>query len=239
MNATVGRRMPRPASAIATGTMRTTVRLSAAYRTTCQVMCGIARVSASAPKPIQVTAATRPPASSVNSVTTEPRAPETRPKAMPPTNAAMKPLPPEQQRDRVGEQGDRQRDDLPPLAADPAAAVGDAEQQAAEDAGGQAGGQAPADLLGRVADDRPGHAGLELGVGDVERDEEEGHGEAVVEPALHVERLAHAGRHRRRRRRPSGRAPRRSRPASSRAGRRTRAPCRGRRARRPRPRRPS
>ena len=30
MNATVGRLMPRPASAIATGTMRTTVRLSAA-----------------------------------------------------------------------------------------------------------------------------------------------------------------------------------------------------------------
>ena len=79
---------------MATGTIRTTVRLSAAYRTTCQVTCGIASVSASAPNPIQVTAATSPPASSVNSVTTEPRAPEARPNAMPPTKAAMKPLPP-------------------------------------------------------------------------------------------------------------------------------------------------
>ena len=58
-------------------------------------------------------------------------------------------------------------------------------------------GQPPADLLGGVAHHRPGHAGLEFGVGDVEGDEEEGHGEAVVEPALHIERLTYAGRNRR------------------------------------------
>ena len=47
-----------------------------------------------APKPIQVTAASTPPASSVNSVDAEPCSPAKRPNAMPPTKAAMKPLPP-------------------------------------------------------------------------------------------------------------------------------------------------
>ena len=94
MKAIVGRCTPLPSSAIATGTMRTSVRLSTAYRMTCQVTWGMTSPSARAPNPIQVTAASRPPVSSVKSVTAEPGTPEAMPKTMPPTKAAMKPLPP-------------------------------------------------------------------------------------------------------------------------------------------------
>ena len=94
MKAMVGARAPLPARAIATGAMRTIVRLSAAYATTCQVTCGSSLPSASAPKPIQTTAASNPPTSSLSLVTRSPCRRESRPNAIPPTKAAMKPLPP-------------------------------------------------------------------------------------------------------------------------------------------------
>ena len=94
MKATVGSPTCRPASARATGSIRTTVRLSTAYTTTCQVISGSASVIATAPKITQVAAARRSPALSVNTPTSVRGDPTMRPKVRPPTNAAMKPLPP-------------------------------------------------------------------------------------------------------------------------------------------------
>ena len=143
MKATVGARAPLPSRAIATGTMRTSVRLSAAYSTTCQVRWGMAQAIPAAPKPIQVTAASTPPASSVNRVDSEPCFPAKRPNAMPPTKAAMKTLPPSFRAMAIGQKRARQREDLPPLAPDPAAPAGDPQEQAAQHAGDHAGQRVP------------------------------------------------------------------------------------------------
>ncbi len=64
-NATVGHPAPVRARATATGIIRTTVRLSTAYAMTCQVISAHTWRTATAPKPIQVTAASRFPVSSV------------------------------------------------------------------------------------------------------------------------------------------------------------------------------
>nr|WP_181255984.1 hypothetical protein [Nesterenkonia sandarakina] len=48
-----------------------------------------------------------------------------------------------------------------------------------------------------MANDRPDESGLQFSVRDLERDEEERHREAVIEPALHIQRLPHPDRHRR------------------------------------------
>ena len=65
----------------------------------------------------------------------------------------------------------------------------------AEKTGGDACCQPPAELVGGVVDHGPGDPRRQLGVGEVESNEEEGDGKAVVEAALHIECLAHAGGH--------------------------------------------
>jgi hypothetical protein len=99
------------------------------------------------------------------------------------------------QGDQVGQQRPHKGQDLPPLPFQPPAIIGHAEQQAHERADPEAGGQAPADLLGHVAHNGSGEVARQLGQREVDRDQEERHAEAVVEPAFDVQRLAHSGRH--------------------------------------------
>ena len=92
---TVGARERVPSSAIATGTIRTTVRLSSAYTPSCHVARSISGFMNSAPKKTNVTALSSVPRSCAGSgsavLVCRPLA---APKTSPATNAAMKPLPP-------------------------------------------------------------------------------------------------------------------------------------------------
>ena len=197
MNATVGRFTPWPMKAIATGIMRTRVRLRAAYTSTCQVMCGRASVSASAPNPIQVTAARNPPVSSVSRVMFEPLAPREAPEGDTSDESCDERAATERYGECVGQERRDQRQYLPPIVTDPSTPIRHTEQKPTDDAGTDAGGESPADLHNHVAENRRGDAGVKVGIGHVERDKEERHGESIVEAALHVERLAHAWGHRR------------------------------------------
>ncbi len=89
-----GRPRTRPSIARTTGTMRTTVRLRSAYRTMEAERSSSTGTSMTAPKRTNVTAPSKPPASSRKSVTSPPTSRRRPPKTAPPTKAAMNPLPP-------------------------------------------------------------------------------------------------------------------------------------------------
>ena len=74
--------------------MRTSVRLRAAYSTTCQVTCGMAQAEAGGAEADPGDGREQAARLLGEEGRPEPCCPEKRPKAMPPTKAAMKPLPP-------------------------------------------------------------------------------------------------------------------------------------------------
>src|SRR6202012_5574963 len=92
-NAVVGQPSLVPSRASATGTIRTTVRLSTAYTTSCQVRCSNIGTTAIAPTPSHTSSDTSAPVSSTNGTSGWPRRFAVLANASPPVNAAMKPLP--------------------------------------------------------------------------------------------------------------------------------------------------
>ena len=92
-NRTVFRSRPAPIEASATGSMRTTVRLSTAYTSDRGAMRSSMMGTAMAPKASHTSRDTRPPICSTNTSSAGPRRPATAPNASPPQNAATNPLP--------------------------------------------------------------------------------------------------------------------------------------------------
>src|ERR1700760_4558477 len=145
-NPTVWRWAPLPTSAMATGSMRTTVRLSTAYSATRQVTCSSAGPRRTAPNARKVTPPSRPPISSSSRAPAHPaEQPAGHERGDDPGAAERRGHP-------VGQRGARHRDDLEPRAGDQIPA--DPER---DHAGGRQPGRGPtqkpvADLLGHDAE---------------------------------------------------------------------------------------
>ena len=134
-------------------------------------------------------AASTPPASSVNRVTSPPISPRSPPKTAPPTKAAMNPLP-ESDGKCVCQRGPGDRHDLEPIPVDQAARDALRHHDRGGESGDHAADHAETDLLQDELDGGPAPDRSLLGLGDRDRDEQQRDTDAVIEPAFDIETLA-------------------------------------------------
>ena len=191
---TVRRLAPLPIMAIATGSIRTTVRLSTAYAAALQVRCSRPGPSRIAPKIEERHAAEQAADLLVQAAMprSDSRADESR-ISLPARNAAMNPEPPRAEGDPVGERRAGDRNDLNPRFGDQSRAPAGHQDGGDGQPGDHAAEDPVADLLGhdlhRVL--RKWCVGFDICRG--QRDQQQRYADSIVEPALDVEALPDPG----------------------------------------------